>query len=126
VGSSLDCVLAQRLARRLCDWCKEPFQATEEDFARIDWPTEYLPVPEALWQPKGCRSCANTGFRGRLAVTEVMPVTEEIEHLTVTRAPASQIRKSALGDGMIPLRVDGLRKAAAGLTTMEEVVRVTV
>jgi type IV pilus assembly protein PilB len=74
----------------------------------------------------GCRNCAGTGFRGRLAVTEVMPVTEEIEHLTVTRAPASQIKKVAIADGMVPLRVDGLRKAAAGFTTLEEVLRVTV
>ena len=86
-----------------------------------------LPHNEVMMlRPKGCRSCGNTGYRGRLAVTEVMPVSEEIEHLTVTRAPASQIRKVALADGMVPLRVDGLRKAADGLTTMEEVLRVTV
>ena len=126
VGSSMACVLAQRLARRLCDWCKESFEPTPDDFSILEWPLEYLPRPTTLWRAVGCRNCSNTGFRGRLAVTEVMPVGEEIEHLTVTRAPASQIRKVAIADGMVPLRVDGLRKAAAGVTTMEEVVRVTV
>jgi len=126
VGSSLACVLAQRLARRLCDWCKQSYEPTPDDFGILDWPSDYLPQPTTLWRSVGCRNCGNTGFRGRLAVTEVMPVGEEIEHLTVTRAPASQIRKVAIADGMVPLRVDGLRKAVAGVTTMEEVVRVTV
>jgi type IV pilus assembly protein PilB len=126
VGSSLDCVLAQRLARRLCDWCKESYEPTPADFGVVDWPKEYLARPKTLWRAVGCRNCGGTGFRGRLAVTEVMPVTEEIEHLTVTRAPASQIKKVAIADGMVPLRVDGLRKAATGLTTLEEVLRVTV
>jgi type IV pilus assembly protein PilB len=126
VGSSMACVLAQRLARRLCDWCKEAYEPTPADFGIVEWPLEYLPRPTTLWRAVGCRNCGNTGYRGRLAVTEVMPVGEEIEHLTVTRAPASQIRKVAIADGMVPLRVDGLRKAVAGVTTMEEVVRVTV
>ena len=126
VGSSLACVLAQRLARRLCDWCKQSSDPSPADFGAVEWPVEFLPRPTTLWRAIGCRNCGNTGYRGRLAVTEVMPVNEEIEHLTVTHAPASQIRKVALADGMVPLRVDGLRKAAAGVTTMEEVVRVTV
>jgi len=61
-----------------------------------------------------------------MAVTEVMPITEEIEHLAIGRAPASEIRKVALGDGMVTLRDDGLRKAARGDTTLDEVIRVTV
>jgi type IV pilus assembly protein PilB len=126
VGSSLECVLAQRLARRLCDWCKQSFEPGPADFTAFEWPLEYLPRPTTLWRAVGCRNCGNTGYKGRLAVTEVMPVTEEIEDLTVTRAPASQIRKVAVADGMVPLRVDGLRKAVTGVTTMEEVVRVTV
>ena len=77
VGSSLDCVLAQRLARRLCEWCKQAYEPTADDLA-TRWPSEDIEPPETLWRPVGCRSCGNTGFRGRLAITEVMPVSEEI------------------------------------------------
>jgi type IV pilus assembly protein PilB len=125
VGSSLDCVLAQRLARRLCEWCKQAYAPTEEDLL-MRWPTNRLDPPETLWRPIGCRSCGNTGFRGRLAITEVMQVSEEIAHLTVTHASATEIRKVAMADGMVMLRDDGLRTAAAGHTTLEEVIRVTV
>ena len=125
VGSSVDCVLAQRLARRLCDWCKRTYSPSAADLAQIGWPTDVEP-PTTLCQPIGCRSCGNTGYRGRLALTEVMPVSEEIETLAVGRASASEIRRVALAEGMVPLRSDGLGKAAAGLTTLEEVFRVSV
>jgi type IV pilus assembly protein PilB len=125
VGSSVDCVLAQRLARRLCDWCKRAYVPTADDLARLGWPESAEP-PATLCQPIGCRSCGNTGYRGRLALAEVMPVSEEIESLAVARASASEIRRVALAEGMLPLRSDGLGKAAEGLTTMEEVLRVTV
>jgi type IV pilus assembly protein PilB len=126
VGSSLDCVLAQRLARRLCEWCKEAYEPTDLELTASRWPVEELKVPEQLWKSVGCRSCAATGYRGRLAVNEVMPVSEELERLTVSRAPATELAKAALAEGMVTLRDDGLRKAAAGLTTLEEVLRITV
>ena len=126
VGSSLDCVLAQRLARRLCDWCKEPYAPSEEDLDLMNWPTATLDPPEKLWRPVGCRSCGQTGYRGRLAVNEVMPVSEEIERMAVAHASATDIHRVAVSEGMVPLRDDGLLKAAAGHTTLEEVLRVTV
>jgi type IV pilus assembly protein PilB len=126
VGSSLDCVLAQRLARRLCEWCKEPYVPTREQMAAIGWPTRSVETPEKLWRPTGCRSCGQTGYRGRVAVIEVMPVSEEIERLAVSRNSATDIRRVAIAEGMVTLREDGLRKAAAGLTTTEEILRVTV
>ena len=125
VGSSLDCVLAQRLSRRLCEWCKQAYEPTADDLA-TRWPSDDIEPPQTLWRPVGCRSCGNTGFRGRLAITEVMPVSEEIASLTVAHASASEIRKVATAAGMVTLREDGLRKAAAGQTTLEEVIRVTV
>ena len=70
--------------------------------------------------------CGNTGFTGRIAVTEVMTVSESIERLTLARAPASEIKRTALGEGMTTLRADGLAKVAAGQTTLDEVMRVTV
>jgi type IV pilus assembly protein PilB len=125
VGSSIDAVLAQRLARRLCDWCKEPYVPTERELTAARWP-EFIPQPEKLWKTTGCRSCAQTGFRGRLALNEVMPVSEQIERLTVERASATEIARVARAEGMTTLHHDGLGKAAQGLTTLEEIFRVTV
>ncbi len=126
VGSSLDAVLAQRLSRKLCEWCKEAYEPEEKDLVGANWPFEAFGMPEKFWRPVGCRSCAQTGYRGRLAVNEVMPVSEDIERLAVQRAPASEIKRVAITEGMVTLRDDGLRKTAEGLTSLEEVLRVTV
>ena len=108
VGSSLDCVLAQRLARRLCDWCKEPYAPTEAELAGARWPYDLLEAARALWRPVGCRSCANTGYRGRIALHEVMPVSEEIERLAVERASAHEIQRVALARACATCALDGL------------------
>jgi type IV pilus assembly protein PilB len=126
VGSSLDAVLAQRLARKLCEWCKEAYEPTEKELVGATWPFEAFGMPDKFWRPIGCRSCAQTGYRGRLAVNEVMPVSEEIERLAVQRASASEIARVAIAEGMVALRDDGLRKTADGWTSLEEVLRVTV
>ena len=90
------------------------------------WPYELIEAPAQLWRPVGCRSCANTGYRGRIALHEVMPVSEEIERLTVERASAHEVQRAAIAEGMEMLRVDGLRKAFAGETSLAEVLRVAV
>ncbi|HEV7192628.1 MAG TPA: ATPase, T2SS/T4P/T4SS family [Jatrophihabitantaceae bacterium] len=126
VGSSVDCVMAQRLARRLCAWCKESYSPTRTDLTGARWPYETVEAPSELWRPVGCRSCSNTGYRGRVALHEVMPVTEEIERLTVERASAHEVQRAAIAEGMQMLRVDGLRKALAGETSLAEVLRVAV
>jgi type IV pilus assembly protein PilB len=126
VGSAIDCVLAQRLARRLCDFCKQEYFPTEEDFAASRWPDHELARPSVLWRPKGCRSCGGTGYRGRLALHEVMPVTEEVERLTVLRVSAHDVQRVAIKEGMRVLRTDGLAKAAEGLTSVEDVLRVAI
>jgi type IV pilus assembly protein PilB len=126
VGSSLDCVLAQRLARRLCDWCKEAYQPNDEELEGARWPFQDLKVPDMLYRPVGCRNCANTGYRGRIALHEVMPVSPEIESLTIRRASSNEIREVALAQGMYDLRADGLAKAAGGLTSVREVSRVAI
>jgi type IV pilus assembly protein PilB len=125
VGSSVDAVLAQRLVRRLCEWCKQPYRPEPDELTGAGWPREALGEPEQLYRAVGCRSCSNTGYRGRLAVNEVMPVSEEIERLTVSHAAASDLAKAARAEGMIGLRDDGLAKVAAGQTTLAEVLRVT-
>jgi type IV pilus assembly protein PilB len=126
VGSSVDCVLAQRLARRLCDWCKREYAPTDVELAAARWPLSLLGTPSVLWKPAGCRSCSNTGYRGRIALHEVMPMSEEIEELTIQRAAANDLRRVAMAQGMRDLRVDGLAKAAEGQTSIQEVLRVAI
>jgi len=126
VGSSLDCVMAQRLARRLCQWCKQMYAPSAGELAAASWPHEMLPTPQELWRPVGCRSCAQTGYRGRIALHEVMPVSEEIERLAVEHASAHELQRVALAEGMDLLRVDGMRKALIGETSLAEVLRVAI
>ena len=124
VGSALDCVLAQRLARRLCPKCKEPYQATAEELASAGFPWspgEELPT---LHRAVGCSACAKTGYKGRLALHEVMAVTEQIERLAVTRSSATEIAAIAREQGMHRLRDDGMLKVRGGVTSMEEILRV--
>jgi type IV pilus assembly protein PilB len=123
VGSALIGVVAQRLARRLCDKCKQPTSYDEDYLARIGLLIE---EDEEVFVPVGCSHCANTGYRGRIAIHEVMTVNEEIERLTVARAGASEIGRAAVQQGMISLRMDGWNKVCAGLTSIEEVLRVAV
>ncbi len=126
VGSSIDAVMAQRLARRLCDRCKESYSPSRSELTAARWPYELLEAPAVLWRPIGCRSCANTGYRGRIALHEVMPVSEGIERLAVERASAHEIQRLALDEGMQLLRTDGLIKASMGQTSIQEVVRVAI
>ncbi|MDT4938257.1 MAG: type pilus assembly protein PilB [Pseudonocardiales bacterium] len=124
VGSSLDCVMAQRLARRLCQWCKEAYLPNSTELVAAHWPYESMEPPSQLWRPIGCRTCSQTGYRGRIALHEVMPVSEEIERLAVEHASAHELQRVAMSEGMDLLRVDGLRKAMAGETSLAEVIRV--
>jgi type IV pilus assembly protein PilB len=123
VGSALDCIVAQRLARRLCDRCKASYQPTFEelDALRFVQPGDSQPT---LFKATGCTSCSNTGYRGRIALHEVMPVTEDIERLAVARASSAEIGRLAISQGMTTLRQDGWAKALMGLTSIEEILRV--
>ena len=126
VGSAIDCVLAQRLARKLCAKCKEEYVPTPEALvtARFPW-NDGEPVP-TLYKAAGCSSCAKTGYKGRMALHEVMPMSEEIERLTVEHASASTISQVAHEQGMVTLRIDGMLKVLAGLTSIDEILRVVV
>ena len=126
VGSALDAVLAQRLARRLCNQCKEAYTSTAEALRAAGFPMEGLDELPTLYRAKGCNHCSKTGYRGRLAVHELMTVGEEIERLTVERASTEQLTKAAIANGMRTLRQDGMDKAAMGLTSIEEIMRVIV
>ena len=122
VGSAVDCVIAQRLARRLCSHCKEEYTPIGPELERFGW-KDGMELPQ-LFRPHGCSRCSNTGYRGRLALHEMMPVGEDIERLAVARASSAEISRTALSDGMETLMQDGWAKVQEGLTSVEELLRV--
>jgi type IV pilus assembly protein PilB len=124
VASSLDCVMAQRLARRLCDDCKAEVKPDAELLQTLDFPRATAAKPHHIFQPVGCAHCTHTGYRGRLAIQEVMTVSEAMERLILDRASSNEIETLAKSEGMTTLREDGFSKVAAGLTSIEEVLRV--
>ncbi|MBD3940690.1 Flp pilus assembly complex ATPase component TadA [Microbacterium sp. NEAU-LLC] len=125
VATALTAVIAQRLARRLCMRCREPLVETSDVLSSLGFPHDPGDVPQ-LFKAVGCPACSGTGYRGRVALHEIMTLTDDIESLVVTRATGSEIRQAALREGMVSLRDDGWSKVAQGLTTIEEVLRVSV
>jgi type IV pilus assembly protein PilB len=126
-SSAVDAVLAQRLARRLCSHCKEPYTATKEMLRKNDFPPEVCDRDDVvLHRAKGCSRCNNTGYKGRLGLYEVMIVSEAIRRLTVERKSADEIGRVAAAEGMKSLREDGIDKVLLGMTSVEEIARVIV
>ncbi len=121
VGSALDCVVAQRLARRLCDRCRQPYTPSEHELRALNGGE---PLRSQIFRPVGCVHCSNTGYRGRMAIHEVMAVSEDIERMAVSRAASSEIARLAQSQGMLTLRQDGWMKVQMGLTSIEEILRV--
>ena len=101
VASAIDCVIAQRLARKLCERCKEAYEPEQNELLEAGYPEWLWPEITELHRAAGCAACSNTGYRGRIGLYEVMPMSEEIERLTVERGSAEQIRAIALQQGMI-------------------------
>ncbi len=126
VGSAVDCVLAQRLLRRLCKKCKEPYTPEAQTLLDAGYDQQTVDSKPELYRAVGCSSCGNTGYKGRMAVHEVMVMSDELLKLTNARASADDIMKVAIAEGMRPLRQDGLAKVLLGQTTIEEVARVVV
>jgi len=126
VGSALDAVVAQRLARKLCGKCKQVYIPTprELEVARFPW-LDGEEIPE-LFRPGGCTACSNTGYHGRIALHEVMRVSEEIERQAVSHSSSAEIAETARKQGMVSLRDDGWRKVVMGWTSVEEILRVVV
>jgi type IV pilus assembly protein PilB len=121
VASSLDCVLAQRLARVLCSSCKRRTIIPAEALRANGYKAL---VDLEAYEPSGCRRCGGTGYRGRVGLYEVMKISTEIRDLTLERRPAEQIREVAIRQGMRRLRDDGLEKVREGRTSIAEVARV--
>ena len=126
-ASAVDCVIAQRLARRLCERCKRPVDLDRETLARVRFPfhhasEEGLDFHEAV----GCDRCGGTGYKGRMGIYEMLVVTDEIKELVLARVSTGEVSRVAEANGMVRLREDGLLKAARGVTTIEEVLRTVV
>ncbi len=124
VASSVEGLVAQRLVRRLCHSCKRPRQIDRAFLEQIGFPMERL-SEGTIYEPAGCEECRGTGFRGRTGVYELIVISDAIRPLIVSRASSNEIKAAALKSGMHTLRDDGWNKVLAGVTTIEEVLRVT-
>jgi len=125
VATSVNLIQAQRLIRRVCKDCKQEHQNPPEALIEVGFSTEEAKTLKTF-KGKGCSTCNNTGYKGRIGLYEVMEITDEIRELILIGASALELRKKAIDDGMITLRESGLHKIRSGVTTPEEVVRETV
>ena len=126
LASSMTCIVAQRVVRKICDQCKETFDPAPEVVADIK---NYLgdlapPGTFKLYRGRKCETCNDTGYQGRIGIFEVLPVTEKIGRLILEHKPAVDIEKAAEGSGMLLMKQDGYLKALEGITALEEVLRV--
>jgi type IV pilus assembly protein PilB len=125
VATSVNLIQAQRLIRRVCKDCKAEHTSPAEALMEVGFSAEEAKTLKTF-KGKGCATCNNTGYKGRIGLYEVMEVTDEVRELILIGASALELRKKAIEDGMITLRESGLYKIRAGVTTIEEVVRETV
>ncbi|HEX7167038.1 MAG TPA: ATPase, T2SS/T4P/T4SS family [Acidimicrobiales bacterium] len=124
VTSSLTAIVAQRLCRRLCERCKEPFDPKSEEALEDVLPEwVFKGKGNTFFRAIGCNACSKTGYRGRMGIHEVMEMTDELDALIVGKGIPREIQDMAISQGMIPLREDALRKAASGETSIDEVLR---
>jgi general secretion pathway protein E len=118
-------ILAQRLVRTLCPHCKEPHPALPEIVEQMGLSRFTDDDAITLYRPIGCSQCAQTGYTGRISIMEMLPVTDPLRSLVMKHATATDLRSEAIREGMLTMYEDGLRKAVRGVTTLEEVLRVT-
>jgi len=122
--SALNCIMAQRLVRVICDSCKKQVHYTDEVLKEsgLD-PAEWQKV--AFYEGPGCLDCSGSGYRGRSAITELLDLSDRIREMIIDRRPTSEIKRAAKAEGMTFLRESGLRKIRAGITTLREINKVT-
>ncbi|MFN0116971.1 MAG: GspE/PulE family protein, partial [Elusimicrobiota bacterium] len=127
VAATLRMVIAQRLLRKVCSGCKTPYEVSISDLAGLGVQLDQDPnLKMKLFKGKGCNTCSGSGFKGRVGVYEVMELNDEMRQMIVRNASPGEIRNAATRSGVNSLREVALRKMFAGLTTIEEVIRVTV
>jgi type IV pilus assembly protein PilB len=120
-ASAVDCIVAQRLARKLCNHCKKKTVLSQASLAAAGFPAD---ADVEAYEPGGCTRCNGSGYKGRVGVYEVMVLSEEIRAMTIERTSADVVRDIAISQGMTPLRIDGFNKVKEGLTSIAEVARV--
>jgi type IV pilus assembly protein PilB len=125
VANSLNLIAAQRLVRRICASCKEPHQLPVAQLIEAGFSADAAGAV-TLMRGKGCDRCGGTGYKGRVGLFEVMEMSDPLRDCVVTGAPASELRRVAIEEGMVTLRQSGLEKVRQGMTTVEEVVRETM
>jgi type IV pilus assembly protein PilB len=127
VSSAVDCVIAQRLARRLCERCKRPYEVDEGTLGELGFPfSRYGEGGRDFHEAVGCDRCGGTGYRGRIGIYEMMVVSGQIREMILKRVSTGEVSRVAESESMARLREDGLIKAARGVTTIEEVLRTVV
>ncbi|NIP29881.1 MAG: type II secretion system ATPase GspE [Candidatus Dadabacteria bacterium] len=124
VASSLSAVVAQRLVRVLCNNCKEHYDPTEDELKQIGLDKNSVPKG-SIYKAAGCQSCLDSGYSGRIAIFEILIINDEIRNLTLNTADSSSIKKKAIDNGLITLRMDGADKVIKGMTSIDELLRVT-
>jgi len=122
--SSLNCVLAQRLIRMLCPYCKRPYQASDLELQESGLRAEEY-GKTTFYSNVGCDACNHTGYRGRTAIHELLDLSDNIREMIVERRPGSEVRRAAVAEGLTSLRESALRKVFAGISTLHEINRVT-
>ena len=122
--SCLNCVMAQRLIRRVCVACRRPVQYSDEELLEggVD-PEKFR--GKTLYESKGCDECHGTGYRGRVAIVELLELNDQIRDLIIAKVPATQLKQAARDAGVMFLRDSAEEKFAAGITTLKEINRVT-
>jgi type IV pilus assembly protein PilB len=127
-GAAVSAVLAQRLARKLCPHCADPYAPSQQELLRlrVDGDAAARLEHGVFHRPRGCARCAETGYRGRIGIFQLLEMTERLEHLASERASREEIERAARAEGMRSLWDDGVAKVAAGLTSVEELARVCV
>ena len=125
VTASVNLVLAQRLARRICKDCAEPVETNPEALTRLGMSEEQVRTA-TVYRGRGCGTCSETGYKGRVALYEVMPFTDELKELVLQGASAAELKAEMISGGIDSLRMAGINKILEGVTTPEEVLRSTV
>jgi type IV pilus assembly protein PilB len=123
--SSINIILAQRLVRKICDQCKEPIEIKPEVLVNLGIDAAEVGAGFPTYHGRGCNNCGGTGYRGRLAVYEVMVMREELKEMILKAASAMELKREAVKLGMSTLRMSALQKVREGLTTVDETIRVT-
>jgi general secretion pathway protein E len=123
--STVNGILAQRLVRTLCSHCRQAHPALPEVVEEMQLKRYTQADPVILYRPVGCEECGGTGYKGRLSILEMLVMSDAIRSLVMRHVTAGEIRQKAIDEGMQTMYENGLHKAVAGVTTIEEVLRVT-